>query len=123
MKNLIVKKSKINKKGVFAARDFKKGEVVLRWKPRILKKSEIDKLREGQKHYVYRAGKNKYFLMQAPEKFVNHSCEANTRIKNCCDVAARNIKKGEEITSNYGKNISISFRCKCGSKKCRGMIN
>jgi GxxExxY protein len=31
--------------------------------------------------------------MQPPEKFVNHSCEANTQVKNSCDVAVRNIKK------------------------------
>lgn len=123
MKNIIVKKSKINKKGVFAARDFKRGEVVLKWNPKALKKSKIDKLRASQKYYIYKAGKNKYFLMQSPEKFVNHSCDANTQVKNYCDVAARDIKKGEEITSDYGKGSLVPFRCKCGSKNCRGAIN
>ena len=122
-KNIIVKKSKINKKGVFAARDFKKDEIVLKWIPKILEKSKVEKLKDDQKHYIYKAEKNKYFLMQSPEKYVNHSCEANTQVKNHCDVAVRNIKKGEEITSNYGKGSSVSFECKCGSKNCRGMIN
>ena len=122
-KDIIVKKSKISKKGVFAARDFKKGEVVLKWKPKILGKSKIEELRDDQKHYIHKVGKNKYFLMQSPEKFVNHSCEANTRVKNRCDVAIRDIKKGEEITSDYGKDGPVSFECRCGSKKCRGVIN
>ena len=122
-KNIVIKKSKINKKGVFAARDFKKDEIVLKWNPKILRKSEVEKLRGNQKHYLYKVSKNKIFLMQSPEKFVNHSCEANTRVKNNCDVAVRNIKKGEEITSDYGKGGSISFECKCGSKNCRGVIN
>ena len=61
--------------------------------------------------------------MQSPEKFVNHSCEPNTHVKNSCDVAVRNIKKGEEITSDYGKNNFVSFICKCGGKNCRGAIN
>ena len=122
-KNIIVKKSKINKKGVFAARDFRKGEVVLKWNPKNLGKSEIEKVKDNQKHYLYKVGKNKFFLMQPPEKFVNHSCEANTQVKNSCDVAVRNIKKGEEITSDYGKGGSVSFVCQCGSKNCRGVIN
>jgi len=121
-KEIIVKKSKINKKGVFVARDFTKGEIVLKWYPKILRKSEVEKLKDNQKHYLYKIGK-KYFLMQSPEKFVNHSCEANTRVKNNCDVAFRDIKKGEEITSDYGKGGLISFQCKCGSKNCRGIIN
>ncbi len=41
--------------------------------------------------------------MQSPEKFVNHSCEANTQVRNHGDIAIRNINKGEGITSDYGK--------------------
>ncbi|MFH1781904.1 MAG: hypothetical protein ABH835_04815 [Patescibacteria group bacterium] len=63
MKNIVVKKSKISKRGVFAVKDFKKGEIVLKWIPKFLGKSEVEKLRNDQKHYIYKAGKNKYFLM------------------------------------------------------------
>lgn len=121
-KDVIVKKSRINKKGVFALRDFKKGEVVLKWNPKILKDSEFVKLKGSQKHYLHKVGKIKY-LMQYPEKFVNHSCQPNTKVKNRCDVALKDIKIGEEITSNYGKYAPVSFECKCGNKNCRGVIN
>lgn len=122
-KNIIVKKSKINKKGVFAARDFKKGEVVLKWKPKALKKSEAEKLKDSQKHYLHKTSNNKYYLIQPPERFVNHSCEANTQVKNSsCDVAIRDIKKSEEITSCYGKDALALFVCKCGSKNCKNVI-
>lgn len=57
--------------------------------------------------------------MQAPEKYINHSREPNTKAKNHCDVAIRDIKAGEEITSNYSKNSLTPFKCNCGSKKCR----
>jgi len=120
-KDTIVRKSAIDKRGVFALRDFRKGEVVLKWRPKILKKSEADKLPNKEKHYIKKSGK-KYFLMQAPEKFVNHSCGPNTEVKNSCDIAIKNIKKGEEITSDYGEGEAISFQCKCGSKNCRGDI-
>lgn len=122
MNNFTVKKSKIHKKGVFAANNIKKGEIVLKWKPKILKKSTVEELQNNQKHYIYRKD-NKYFLMQPPERYVNHSCDANTKVKNNSDVAMRNIKNGEEITSDYGKiGGSISFKCACHSKKCRGAV-
>jgi len=118
---IIVKKSKIDKKGVFAARNFRKGEIVLKWNPEILKKSEVDNLSDKLKHYVYggKVGKGRYFFMQPPERYINHSCEANTKTKNFCDVATRDIKKGEEITSDYEKDGSMSFNCNCGNKNCR----
>jgi hypothetical protein len=122
-KDVFVRKSKIHGKGVFTNRDFARGEVVLQWKPRILRKSDIKKLSPKQKHYIYQVLENEYFLMQPPEKYVNHSCDANTKVKNNSDVAIRAIKKGEEITSNYIKEGSFSsFICKCSSKKCKGLI-
>jgi SET domain-containing protein len=42
-----------------------------------------------------------------------------------CDIAIRNIKKGEEITADYTKEMGtsiISFQCKCGNKRCRKVI-
>ncbi len=113
--NIIIKKSKISGKGVFVKRDFKKGEIVLKWNPKKLTKEEVGKLNIKQKHYLYQE-KNKYFLMQPPEKYVNHSCDANTVAKNKSDIAIRNIKKGEEVTSSYAK---LSFECKCGNRNCK----
>jgi len=121
---VIVKKSKIQGKGVFATRNIKKGEVVLKWDTsHRLKKTEVNELSEKEKNYVsYMNGK--YVQMQVPEKYVNHSCEPNTHPKNHSDIAIRDIKKGEEITSDYSKeSVGGTFLdCKCGSKKCKGRI-
>lgn len=117
--DIVVKKSKIHGKGVFAKRDFEKGEVIFQWNPKILTKLESNKLTPKQKNYLYKE-RNKYYLMQPPEKYVNNSCDANTAIKNKSDVAIKNIKKGEEITSS---DIDYSFKCKCGSKKCKSIKN
>ncbi|MFA5069802.1 MAG: SET domain-containing protein [Patescibacteria group bacterium] len=123
-KSIFVKKSKICGRGVFAGRNFKKGETVIKWKkPRIITKSRASKLPPGEKNYLVGKSKNRYILMQPPERYVNHSCEANTRVKNMCDVASKNIKKGEEITSFYtAKTAPITFLCRCGSKNCRKII-
>ena len=120
--NVVIKTSRINGKGVFANSDFSKGEIVLTWKPKPIKKTEIGKLSEKEKMYIVK-GRKKFYVMQAPEKYVNHSCDPNTIAKNKSDVALRNIKKGEEITSNYSGRGIDSFKCRCGSGACEKLIN
>ncbi|MFH1523177.1 MAG: SET domain-containing protein [Patescibacteria group bacterium] len=123
-KDIIVKKSKTNKKGIFAARNFKKGEVVLKWKSnQTLTKEQVDKLPEPEKHYVSSYTPGEYLLQQEPDRYVNHSCDPNTEVKDNCDVAIRDVKKGEEITSDYLKdNLQMHFKCNCGSKNCKKYI-
>lgn len=120
-KDIVVRKSKIAGKGVFAARDFAKGETVISWKPKSLTKKELAGLPESEKHYIDRYN-NRYFHMQPPERYVNHSCDANTKTINLSDVAVRDIRAGEEITSDYGDDNILPFKCQCGSKHCRGKI-
>ena len=118
MSDVIVEKSKIHGYGVFAARDFKKGEVILRWNPKYLPLSAKDTLTDAEKQYTYILD-DKIRVMQEPEKFVNHSCDNNTEVMNECDVALRDIKAGEEITANYNNDGMSDFECKCGADKCR----
>lgn len=122
-RSIIVKKSKIQGKGVFAMRDFKKGEVVLSWKPKLVKKAEVDTYSANKKNHVMHT-KGRYYLMRSPERYINHSCESNTKVKGMADVAIRDIKKGEEITSQYKKSLGggFDFNCKCKSKKCKKLI-
>lgn len=122
--DIVVKESSIEGRGVFARRDFKKGEVVLKWgNSRELTQKQADGLSENEKRYVECFG-GRYLLMQPPERFVNHSCDANTFVFGRCDVAKRDIQKGEEITSDYTEINSpyVDMKCNCGSKNCRGFI-
>ncbi|MBU1201734.1 MAG: SET domain-containing protein [Nanoarchaeota archaeon] len=124
MKDVIVKKSKIEGSGVFANKDFKKGEVVLKWDTsKQLSTKEVEKVPEDEKKYVSFVN-NKYTLMRPPERYVNHSCNANTNVGDFCDVAKRDIKKGEEITGDYSQDTTPDFemKCTCGSKNCKGII-
>lgn len=126
MKNndVVVKKSNIQGNGVFATRDFKKGEVVLHWDISVvLAKKEIDKKSDEEKrHITYFKGK--YVEMKSPEKYVNHSCDGNTTIETFCDVATRDISKGEEITGNYSEDLlpGDTFECNCKSRNCKRII-
>lgn len=125
MADIIIKKSKIEGLGVFAARNFKKREIVIKYTlPEVLTKEEVDQLPEKDKEYVQYAGEGKYILHQAPARFVNHSCDANTYSDHLSDIAKREIKKWEEITANYldEKVPELNMVCKCASKNCCGVI-
>ncbi len=122
--DVIVKDSPIHGKGVFAARDFMKGESVVVWDTsKTLTEQDIEKLSDEEKLYVVYFG-GKRFLMQPPEKYINHSCNPNTFMKDFRDIAKRDIGKDEEITTDYSeeKNPIINFECHCGSRNCRKII-
>jgi len=120
-KNVIVKRSRINGRGVFAGKDFRKGSIVLRWCPNVITKEDVEELPKRELRFVEKVGRKLYF-MQPPERYVNHSCDANTLPQRNCDVARRNIKKGEEITSSYFGHELVSFKCRRGNERCRKII-
>ena len=124
--SVIVRNSKIHGKGVFARREIKKGEVVIDWSScsKVLNKKEVDVLSENKKRLVSYQGSGKYVLFHSPGRYINHSCDSNTKAIRGRDVAVRNIKKGEEITADYiaEKVPGLNLQCKCGSKKCKGRI-
>jgi len=60
-------------------------------------------------------------------RYINHSCSPNTymRIYNCLVefYALRRIKKGEELTCDYGPtHHDGKLKCSCGSPYCKGYL-
>jgi len=122
--SVIIRNSKIQGKGVFAGTDFKKWDIVMEWDDSvILTKNEAKKIPKRYRKYLV-FFRSKYILAQSPEKYMNHSCEPNTKNGKLCDVAAKDIKKGEELTTDYSINAPphIKMKCVCGSKKCKKII-
>lgn len=117
-----VKNSNIQGKGIFATKNIKKDEVVVVWHPKVLTKEEANKLPAyEQKHYLYSDG-DTILWMQTPERYMNHSCNANTYVVAKSDVASRDIQRGEEITSDY-LDIKIGdINCNCGATNCRKSV-
>lgn len=123
--DITVKDSLIHGRGVFAQKDFKEGDVVIKWNTsKLLSKDEINKLPKEEQRYLSYYEDGKYILHQPPARFVNHSCDPNTMAKDGADVAIRNIKAGEEITADYTKEKipDLNFKCNCGSRDCKGII-
>jgi hypothetical protein len=60
-------------------------------------------------------------------RYVNHSCQPNTFmrvINNKVEFwSLRNIKKGEELTCDYGPtHHDGQLKCRCGAPSCRGFL-
>ena len=113
-------KSKLSGQGLFARRHFTKGELVLRWDTsHKIARTEVDSLDAAEQHYLNPYDESFYILLSEPERYVNHSCDNNTKVVNFCDVAVREIAPGEEITSDYRSGgVEIDFECGCGAATC-----
>lgn len=112
MNDLVIGKGKLAGKGVYANRDFKKGEVVIKYNLKSLTDEEYKKLPVKEKMFTHMHGTIRQ-LYSIPERYVNHSENPNTyhRVKSMrdqADVALRDIKKGEMITGDATKDDVIS---------------
>ncbi len=124
MQNVTVKKTNKKNGGVFAAKDFKKGEIILYIKGRVVSKPELFAMSDYFNNHSGTIGKDKYLIFGYPEKYINHSCSPNVFEYKRKVIAIRNIGKGEEISFDYSI-CSIDdwrMRCHCGSKNCRKIV-
>lgn|SRR3989338_9782 len=125
MNSLSIQPSPIHGLGVFSERAFKPGEMVIDWKPcvREVTASQLKEFPKVMKQFVHFRG-NKSVILQSPGRYLNHSCNPNTKVIDGSDRAVRNIQKGDEITTNYFL-LDIPFlrmACCCGSDNCRRII-
>ena len=122
--NVVVKNSPMQGKGVFASRDFKKGDFVLVIDDSHVVEDESQLTPEQHEFDLDYLG-DKIILMQEPEKYINHSCDPNVCVRTEISVrnvyAMREIFQGDEITCDYSVNGDNegTFECHCGSKNCR----
>ena len=137
MKLYRIKKSNIDKKGrgLYATEDIKKGTKIIDYIGKLITKKqteESNKYDNGKPIYLFTVNK-RYDLdgdfSWNTARLINHSCDNN------CDYdgrglklwvkTIRDIKKGEELTCDYGFSFDKDFKqfpCKCGSKNCCGYI-
>ena len=138
-----VRKSGIHNKGIFAKKDIPKGTKVIEYVGEKITKKESDKRadrvieehkrKEKKKGSVYIFElNNKYDLDGYPKyntaRWINHSCDPNCETENINNhiwiIAIKDIKKGEEISYDYGYSLDEfeEHPCRCGSKNCVGYI-
>lgn len=118
--------------GVFAGRDFKRGEIL--W---IIDDNDV-KLTldhyhnsdDQEKLNVYSYMDCNYNVIVAWDegKYVNHDCDPNSTSLIQFDnisIALRDISKDEEIVEDYASYFAHfeTFNCQCQSDKCRGKVS
>lgn len=115
-------------RGIFAARDIKKGELILLFIGKEMDYEESSN--PSVKDYCVQIEENKYLAPSqnsVKETFlINHSYNPNTGLKgDRTIIAIRDIKKDEEIRFDYSTCMddnNWTLNCTCGEKSCRGLI-
>lgn len=105
MSDLVIGKGNLAGKGVYANRDFKKGEIVIKYHLKPLTKEEYRNLPRSEKEFTH-VHWGVIDLYSEPERYVNHSPMPNTYqdLVKKCDIALRDIRKGEAITTDDTKD-------------------
>jgi len=128
MKNVVVKESRISGKGVFSNRSFRKGEVILEMDDSHVVTDSSKLTKEQHEFELDYLADGKIVVMQAPERYINHSCDPNSYVKTIRGIrkafAMRDIQKGEEIVGDYSINghNEGTFECRCGSENAGSFI-
>jgi SET domain-containing protein len=139
---IVLRRSGIHGRGVYARRMLHEDETVCEYKG-----ERIDDAEAARRYPENMAGLNHTFLFGIDDdlnidggskgniaRWINHSCEPN------CDTfeedkrmfvrAIRDIRPGEELTYDYSigagepltREVKSRWPCWCASKKCRGTV-
>jgi hypothetical protein len=116
--------------GIYATQDIPKGTItwVKDQLDRVFTPDEVSKLSppnyESLMKYTYRDKNGDYFFCWDLTRFINHNHDANSMLTSLgFEIALRDIKKGEEITNDYGTlNIIEPFQCANGPKDNRDYV-
>ena len=130
-----IKKSKIDNRGLYAAANIKKDTKIIEYKGKVIsvKETETNPKFDNDKA-IYLFNLNNRYDLDGDFKFntarlINHSCDPNCEVEGVglklWISAIKNIKKGEELTYDYGFSYDKDYKqfpCKCGKQNCVGYI-
>ena len=141
-RKLVVRRSGVHGKGVFAAQPLRAGERLLEYKgPRISWKEAVRR----HPHNPDEPNHTFYFALEDGRvidgnvdgnsaRWINHSCAPNCEAEEIDGrvfiQALRDISADEELFYDYGlviderqtKKLKKEYACRCGARKCRGTM-
>ena len=135
MKLYRVKKSNIDNRGLYASANIKSGTKIIYYKGKIITKKETERNpKYDNDKAIYLFNLNSRYDLDGDFEYntarlINHSCNPNCEVTGTglkiWVYAIRDIKKGEELTYDYGFGFDEDYKdfpCRCGSKNCAGYI-
>lgn len=138
----LVKASRVHGKGVFAAANITRGDMIIEYKGQRI---DWQTALERHPHDPAQPNHTFYFSLDTGEvidanvrgnsaRWINHSCAPNCEAREQDGQvfihAKRNIKAGDELFYDYGlvldepytAELKRDYQCLCGASKCRGMM-
>lgn len=140
----VVRRSKLHGNGVFAARKIPAGTRIIEYAGTRISDKEADRRHPTNPDDPFHTF---FFSLSSGKiidggdqgndaRWINHGCEPNCESqegkggKRVYIVAARDIKRGEELSYDYGlvmdgritKTLKENYRCLCGAPSCRGTM-
>lgn len=125
IKDVVVKDAGNKGKGVFALRDFARGDILFRRRySRVVRNSKLAQLSEEDQRHKDELDWEFSVIMLPPGCYINHSCNPNAILKGNTFYAWKAIQQGEEITQEYRVSSFTGERweCFCGSANCLGYV-
>ena len=138
-----VRRSRIQGKGVFAARDLREGERVLEYTGALISDSEADALCDDEsmrRHHTFLFAVDDELVIDGAmggneARFINHSCDPNCESiiagRRVYIHALRRIPQGEELLYDYWyvtdetytmDDLRRIYPCRCRAPNCRGTL-
>ena len=137
-----VRDSEVHGSGLFAARDIPEDTYIIEYIGERIDKEESQRrgnalYEESEKTgcaavYIFTLNDEVDLDGSHPDnkaRLINHSCDPNCEAQQCEEdrlwiVSLRDLKKGEELSFNYGFDLETyeDHPCRCGSKNCVGFI-
>lgn len=147
-RSITLRRSPIHGNGVFAARDIPAEKELIEYQGKRLTHAQADRLREGdaESGHTFLFTLNERYVIDGNQdgniaRWINHSCDPNCEAVLVEDgknpkndqvlvQSLRAIKKGEELTYDYGitleerhtPRLKKIWECRCGSKQCTGTL-
>ena len=140
---VVVRRSKIQGRGVYASRDIAEGERILEYTGILITNDEADAQCDDEgmrRHHTFLFGVDDQYTIDAAHggneaRLVNHSCEPNCESviegRRVFIDALRDIAAGEEIAYDYWyttdgaytlEDLRRIYPCRCGARTCRGTL-
>jgi SET domain-containing protein len=140
---IIVRRSRIQGRGVFATRDIAEGERIIEYTGLLISHDEADALCDDEsmrRHHTFLFAVDDRWVIDGARggnesRFINHSCDPNCESvivgRHVYIHALRDIESSQELLYDYwyvtDENYSIEdlrriYPCRCRAENCRGTL-